>query len=205
MRLFAAIGCVLAVGFASVRPAAAASSWGGTLGGGIVLPQDVAKDRLNQGWNLQSGSTHQIAKSAAILTEVMYTHHGVSDATLQSLHAPEGSARVLAGTLNLMLGPGAAGSGPYLVGGGGIYNRKIEFNRPTTADTIIDDPWLGQNGPVVIPAGQTIGSFSTTKPGLNAGVGVSLGKKVYVEARYHWIFTDKVKTTFLPINFGFRW
>ena len=148
-----------------------------------------------------------MSRSVGLLTEVMYNRYGVSDATLQSLQVPEGNARVLAGTLNLIIGPGASGPGFYVVGGGGVYNRKIDFSKPTVAGVVVFDPWLGTAVPIVVPAGEAIASFSTTKPGANAGVGIGLGKttRVYFEARYHWIFTDKVKTTFIPINFGFRW
>ena len=207
MRLFATIGWVLALGLAVVTPAAEAQSWGGTLGGGVVLPQDVSKDRLNRGWDFQSGSRRQVGKSVALLTEVMYYRSDVADSVLQDLQVSEGSSRVLAGTLNFMLGPGAARSGFYLVAGGGIYNRKVEFSKPTRGTVILVDPWLGVVDPIVIAQGEVIGSYSTTKPGVNGGVGVSLGKKsgVYFEARYHWIFTDNVKTTFIPINFGLRW
>jgi hypothetical protein len=207
MRLLATIGCVLALGLAVLTPAAEAQSWGGTIGGGIVLPQDVAKDRLNRGWDFQSGSKRQLSGSVALLTEVLYYHSGVADSVLRELQVSEGSSRVLAGTLNFMLGPGASKSGPYLVAGGGIYNRKIEFSKPTRGTVIISDPWLGVVDPIVIAQGEVIGSYSTTKPGVNGGVGVSFGKKsgVCFEARYHWIFTDNVKTTFIPINFGIRW
>jgi opacity protein-like surface antigen len=207
MRFFATMVCVLGLAGAAAAPAAAGQAWGGTLGGGIVLPQDVAKDKFNRGWNLASGSTKQLSRSVAILTEVMYGRFGVADSVLRNLQVPEGNARILAGTVNFVLGPGASGPGFYLVGGGGIYNRKIEFSKPTTAGVVVFDPWLGTAVPIVVPAGETIASFSTTKPGVNGGLGVSLGKtsRVYLEARYHWIFTDNVKTTFIPINFGFRW
>lgn len=207
MRLFGTMALVLALGAAAVAPAAAAGSWGGTLGGGVALPQDVAKDRLNRGWDLQSGSTFKVGNSVAILMEVMYNKYGVSDTTLQNLQVPEGKMRILSGTVNFMVGPGATGSGPYLIGGGGIYNRKIELSKPTTGGVIVVDPWLGVVAPIVIPPGDVIGTFSTTKPGINGGVGLSLGKnsRAYLEARYHWVFTDNVKTTFIPINFGLRW
>lgn len=202
------LGVLLLMAGASAAAVEPAAAWDGILSGGIVLPEGTSKDRLNNGWNVQTATSHAVAKSAALVFEGMYAHHGVADPTLRALNTPEGSTRILSGTVSLMVGPGSTGSGPYVVGGGGIYNRKIEFDRPVAVDTTVPvDPWLGVAVPIVIPAGGTIGSFSTTKPGASAGVGISLGKtsRVFLEARYHWLFTDGQTTTFVPINFGFRW
>lgn len=207
MRVCATFACVVGLAALTAAPAAAGQRWGGTLGGGIVLPQDVSKDKLNRGWNLASGSTRPMSRSVAILTEVMYNRFSVADSVLRDLQVPEGHSRIFAGTVSFVLGPGASGPGFYVVAGTGIYNRKIEFSKPTVGGVVIFDPWLGTAVPIVVPAGEKVASFSTTKPGVNGGAGISLGKtsRVYLEARYHWIFTDNVKTTFIPINFGFRW
>ena len=47
--------------------------------------------------------------------------------------------------------------------------------------------------------------------GLNIGGGVSMrlrgdsNVKFFAEARYHYIFTNPIRTTVLPVTFGLRW
>jgi opacity protein-like surface antigen len=72
---------------------------------------------------------------------------------------------------------------PYLIGGAGVYNFK------PTGDAVIGDPG------------------SETKFGLNAGAGFDIkagAAGLFVEGRFHNIFTEGSNTQFIPLNVGVR-
>ena len=99
----------------------------------------------------------------------------------------------------------------YIIGGGGFYRRTIEFTEPSSAIATAFDPFYGIIFPVEVPTTNVLGSFSQNKGGLNlgAGVAVRLGEDsrstIFAESRYHYIYTTPVRTSLLPVTFGFRW
>jgi len=73
---------------------------------------------------------------------------------------------------------------PYLIGGGGVYNFKIKGDDVPTG---FDD--------------------SQTKFGINAGAGFDFkagSAGLFVEGRFHDVFTDGPNTQFIPITIGVR-
>lgn len=73
---------------------------------------------------------------------------------------------------------------PYLIGGGGVYNFKAKG----------DDIISGADN-------------SETKFGINAGAGFDIkagGAGVFVEGRFHDVFTTGSNTTFIPLTIGVR-
>jgi hypothetical protein len=92
----------------------------------------------------------------------------------------------IAGTANVVAGPAAAAGGvsPYVIGGAGVYNLKID---------------AGSGG-----------SESITKFGLNGGAGVDLplsGIGVFAEARFHYVFSGEnggSNINFIPLSVGIR-
>jgi hypothetical protein len=75
---------------------------------------------------------------------------------------------------------------PYLIGGGGVYNFKVK------GDDVADVPGVDN---------------SVTKFGLNAGAGFDFkagSAALFVEGRFHNIFTEGDNTTFVPITVGVR-
>jgi opacity protein-like surface antigen len=76
---------------------------------------------------------------------------------------------------------------PYLIGGVGVYNIKT-----TGADDV---------------GGVVDTDNSTTKFGLNAGAGFDIkagGVGLFVEGRFHDVFTDGTNFRFIPITVGVR-
>jgi hypothetical protein len=74
---------------------------------------------------------------------------------------------------------------PYLIGGGGVYNLKT----------------TGSASPGQIIQG------GTTKFGLNGGVGFDFktgGLGLFIEDRYHHVFTSGESTNFMPVSIGIR-
>ena len=73
---------------------------------------------------------------------------------------------------------------PYLIGGGGVYNFKAKGDDVPTG---VDD--------------------SQTKFGINAGAGFDIkagSAGLFVEGRFHDIFTTGSNTTFIPLTVGVR-
>jgi hypothetical protein len=73
---------------------------------------------------------------------------------------------------------------PYVIGGGGVYNSK----------GIGDDASL-------------FGDDSSTDFGLNAGLGLNYTVSrvvLYLEGRYHTVFTDADDSHFIPVTLGIR-
>ncbi len=97
---------------------------------------------------------------------------------------------------------------PRLISGVGIYNRVIHTTETRFYGGSCWDPWYGY-----YPCGGTedisTNSKSETKMGLNVGgsIGYQLarGTELFVEVRYHHIFTSGKPTQFLPVNVGLRW
>jgi hypothetical protein len=88
---------------------------------------------------------------------------------------------ILSANANIVYALPGVGIRPYLIGGAGVYGLKSDVNTAFT------------------------GSSTITKLGLNGGIGASFplsGFNTFVEARYHYIFTDNVATQFIPVTFG---
>ena len=93
----------------------------------------------------------------------------------------------IAGTANIIAGPAAAAGGisPYVIGGAGVYNLKLD------ADGGIE-------------------SESVTKFGLNGGAGLDMplsGIGVFAEARFHYVFSGEdggSNISFIPLSVGIR-
>ena len=97
----------------------------------------------------------------------------------------------------------------YLTGGGGLFHRYQEFSQPTTETVLGFDPFFGFF-PTVVGANQILASSSTNKPGIDAGIGFSVGTrwhgKFFCEAQYERMFMNNdLHTDYLPVTFGFRW
>jgi len=76
---------------------------------------------------------------------------------------------------------------PYIIGGGGLYHRTIDFTAPALANGFGFDPFFGIY-PGTIVANQILSSNTVNKPGFNAGAGfcIPLGSskmKLFAEAR----------------------
>lgn len=84
------------------------------------------------------------------------------------------------------LSSGGAGITPYLIGGVGYYNDSYHINVSGTS----------------VGAG---GNTHANNVGLNGGGGIKAGVSslsVFVEARFHYIFTSPGHTEFVPITAG---
>ena len=100
-----------------------------------------------------------------------------------------------------------------MIAGGGWYYRFASIDKtytvlPGTPCLPIYDLvglWMRYGFTVT----ETIASKGNSAGGVNAGVGFTIrlsdkGWKFYVESRYHYAWSNRIPTTFVPVTFGFR-
>jgi opacity protein-like surface antigen len=212
MKRLAFVLVLSCLGIAVAMPAAAQDpAWTLNVGAGFTNPVRDIESRLNQGWHFTVGGGARFTPHVSLIGEFNYNELGLSRTALFALAMPDGDARIWSLTANprVNFNPGGV-LDFYVIGGGGVYRRTVEFTQPTVATVAVVDPWWGVVFPAVVPAEQILGTYGMTRGGLNAGGGVTVrlgqtGVKFFTEARYHHMFTPVVSTTFVPVTFGLQW
>lgn len=178
----AALGLALLLG----APAAHAQGAQFSLGGGLGVPLGDFDDAANLGWHgLAAVSFVPTGWPVGIQIDGSYQQFSLDDSFGAGL-----KNRLIQGTGNVVFSFNTAPDAnfrPYLIGGGGVYNTKI---------TGADDP-----GNVIGTAG------SETNFGINAGAGFNFGAggaSLFIEGRFHNVFTEGSNTQFIPITLGLR-
>jgi len=115
----------------------------------------------------------------------------VGDAVLPSegVGNVTGNVNLIGGTANIVLPLTQSVVKPYLIGGVGVYNRRVSQNVAGTVDEF-----------------QSLKDSQSRKIGYNGGVGLSIGgvgPSFFIEARYHSVATEPDKTRFVPVVLGF--
>ena len=112
--------------------------------------------------------------------DVVLPSNGVGDVT--------GDVNLIGASANIVLPLTQSTIKPYLIGGVGVYNRRVAQNISGTIDEFrsLDN--------------------KQTEMGYNGGVGLSIGgagPSFFIEARYHSVATEPDKTRFVPVVLGF--
>ena len=113
----------------------------------------------------------------------------------------------------------------YVMGGLGVYDRKLQLTSPAIGYTTFCDPYWYVCYPAAVPVEKIVGHRSSTDFGMNFGGGVTYHihqtAAIYAEIRYHYVWGPSIDpqvqplsgTTsqnltangrFLPITVGFR-
>jgi len=169
----------LALGMLLSAPAARAQAQF-SIGGGVGIPLGDFDDFAKMGWQGTAAVSFAPA-NMPIGFQIDGNYGQYSDDSPLDL-----KSQFIYGTANAVYRFATAPEStfrPYLIGGGGVYNLK------PTGDDVIGDPG------------------SETKFGLNAGAGFDIkagGAGLFVEGRFHNIFTEGSDTQFIPINVGVR-
>ena len=200
--------CVATLAFAAVLPAqdTADRKWNFNAGGGFTTPAGATGNTVDGGASASVGAGYNFNKTLGIVGEFDYNWLGVNSATLNSLGAQNGTAHVWSLTANPIVRiPLGHRIGMYFIGGGGLYQRRVEFTTPTT-ETVFS-PFFGA---VSVPADQLLGSATSTAGGLDGGGGFTYslgesGASLYVESRYNHAFTHGSGTDYVPVTVGVRW
>ncbi len=147
--------------------------------GGVSYPQGDTKDFFDNGWN---GGALLVWNPPVIpvglrIDGAYHKLDALNDA------GDTGSAKILAGTADVVVGFRAILLKPYFFGGIGYY--RLDFSDSSFPSTSSDD--------------------SQNETGWNAGAGVSISLRnidLIVEARYHSIGTDGDRFKFVPVSIG---
>jgi hypothetical protein len=152
-----------------------------SLGGGIDLPLGDFDDAAKLGFHGLAGVS-VVPTNWPVGIQVDGNYSQFSDDTPADL-----KFQLIYGTANLVYKFKTSEESkfrPYLIGGGGVYNFKVKG----------DD----------VPAGV---DDSETKFGINAGAGFDFkagSAGLFIEGRFHDVFTTGSNTTFIPITIGVR-
>jgi opacity protein-like surface antigen len=184
MRVFTKGFAALTAGMLMSAPVAMAQGAEFSLGGGLGIPLGDFDDAVKLGWMGLAGVSF-VPNGSPVGIQV--------DGQFQQYKIDGSSSlkdRIIMGTANAVFKFKTSEETrfrPYLIGGGGVYNLKT---------TGTDD--LG---------GIIDTDNSTTKFGLNAGAGFDFkagSAGLFIEARFHDVFTEGSDVQFVPITVGVR-
>lgn len=177
----------LAVGMLLSAPALRAQGAEFSLGGGVGVPLGTFDDEAKLGWHgIAAISFVPNGWPVGVQFDGSYQQFSLDDAAFPGFSGLKN--RFIMGTGNIVFKFKTSDEStfrPYLIGGGGVYNSKI---------TGSDDP--GD----VLPGGET-------KFGVNAGAGFDFKAGaigLFVEGRFHNVFTSGENLKFIPITLGIR-
>ena len=172
-----------------IRPA-------GYFGVGVSAPVNPVASRLNTGWNL-AGGVGVTSRYVGILLDSMYNDFGFTHVALVQAGARRGHRRYWAVSANPIVHVNPRGPIDfYVTGGAGIYGQITTYR--TSADGRFADRY------------DLISSDQINRPGVNLGAGFAfhLGHerdpKIFVEARYHHMFTPSSGVSLVPVTMGVR-
>ena len=173
----AAVASAASVGEAGAQAGSRPFSLG--ISGGASFPVGEGSDGVDMGFNV----TGHLAVQPSVSPVGLRFDLGYNRWAVDGFDA---NVRTISGTANAMfMLPASSGSSirPYISGGLGLYNSGV------SGDDVPDN------------------TDSETDFGLNGGVGIDFGLSglaTFVEARYHTIFTEGSRTSFIPVVFGIR-
>ena len=181
-------------------------------GAGFSSPVQSAGRSLNTGWNLDFRGGYSPTHHFDADLDFNYNHFGLNSAALARFGEPGGNISVWSLTFqpSYRILPRPSPVNAYATGGFGFYDRKLTLTQPTVLTTIVCDPFFGCF-PLSYAANQIVASFSTVKPGFNAGAGLEFRlndsrARLFAEARYQRMFTTHgPDLSYVPVTFGLRW
>lgn len=182
-------------------------------GAGVTFPTDRAGRIMNTGFNINLRGGYNFNDFLAADLDYTYQHSRLNDATLARFGEPDGTVGTWSLTFNPVVhfAPKESKLRPYLTAGYGLYHRNLSLTRPAVVPALVCDPFFGICFQQAIGVNQVVASNSTYKGGFNAGGGFDIGlgdrrAKLFVEARYHRMFTTHGSDfTLVPVTFGVHW
>jgi opacity protein-like surface antigen len=165
--LLAVMALVVAAGPASAQ----SIRWG--LGAGVLMPMGDYGDADKMGYTAAFGGTYNLPSGLGIRADLSYGTTSEADGV--TAH----STKLIGGMASLVYGFGAAGPKPYITGGLGLTNAKIDVGGSSASETKVT---FGFGAGIQFPLGTG-------------------GNRLFVESRYTSVSTDP-SLTYLPIVVG---
>ena len=163
-----------------------------SIGVGVSVPVNPLATRLDTGWNL-SGGVGFLSGPVGVNVDVLAAGFGINHATLLRQGAQHGTQKYWGVTLNPIIHINERGPADfYITGGGGIYGQLTKLRAPAGGSQF--DLTRTEN---------------LYRAGVNGGAGFAfdLGEphiKIFLEARYHHIFTPGSGADLIPVTLGVR-
>jgi opacity protein-like surface antigen len=202
------------------------------IGGGYTFALSDVRDHLGDGYNIAIGATVNVSPTLGIQGEYAFNGLGQKQISIPVSGTPGGTPvptdffadmNMQYFDANLVFRPGSEGAArPYIVAGGGWYHRPVKVTTPGVGYIPgYCDPWWYVCYPGgFVPVENIIGERSSNDFGVDFGAGVDIGPadgpRLYIEAKYHYIWGPEVKTSvsgtdtkkangqFLPFTIGLR-
>lgn len=183
-KIYSALAIAAAVLFsASTSSAQSNKSLSLGVSGGAAIPVGDFGEDYTTGYNgTVSLMFRSFGSPIGLRIDGMYNHMKVKDD--RTIGVPGfgvvNAAVISSANANLVYNLQGTGITPYLIGGAGIYNLKLDIDEG-------DDP------------------DSDNKFGVNGGIGAAFplsGFNTFIEARYHHVFSEGSSTGFIPVTFG---
>jgi hypothetical protein len=180
------------------------------IGAGFTTPVYGTGSQMDTGWNTQvQAGVNFLGGRAGLVGEFDFNTLGINSSTVQSVGYAGGNAYIYDVTADPVIRFHPNGKVSfYVIGGPGVYHRRVDFSEPSSATFVGANPFFGVfPGPGSV--NQVVASSGVTKLGVNGGAGINFrmghGKmKIFAEARYHQMYTYHT-TSWIPVTFGFRW
>jgi len=187
LNSIAALGvlALLAAGSAQAQTSGGGNWISVGVGGGVSIPLGSTSDAVKTGWNGTAIFQYKPATSpVGFQIDGMYSQLKATDA-VKLIDPLADKSEIFSGTGNVVFWLPVAETTkirPYLLGGGGVYNVKAKDTDGTSA--------------------------SVTKFGINAGAGFDFDLQprvgIFLEGRFHNVFTEGTDVKFIPITAGVR-
>lgn len=158
------------------------------------------------GWNL--------TRRWGVRGEYMYYHLSFTDSVKRDQSLPDASGRMQSATLNLSYQMPLQGRlGVYAIGGGGWYQRHVEaLSQTLAAGTVCQPAWqfwgIRCDTNNRVNPSQILSDHTVSGGGYNVGGGftyrIAKRTRIYVEGRYHHVYTPDGHTNVFPVTAGIR-
>ncbi|MEO8597486.1 MAG: outer membrane beta-barrel protein [Candidatus Solibacter sp.] len=186
-------------------------------GGGVSTPLNPtgAYTGISGNFNLAAG--YKIDEKNSITGEFLWNGLPTDIFSTHPADAPSGKISLYSLTANFRRQIERIKGSPfgvYGVVGGGWYYRYTQIDKnytvpPNTGCTPAYYWWGYPCTPEGYVYSETVATRGASAVGLNGGVGFTVrladsGWRFFTEARYHYAFTNRVPTTFIPVTIGLR-
>jgi hypothetical protein len=174
---------------------------------GGAIPIGNYNNNVNGGWDAGFNFAIPLGYRSPIWLQFdgNYASFGVNTNTLISNGANSGYSSLSSLTANLVFNfANTSGITPYVLGGGGIYDRYTQLDNIGGVYAGCD-PYFGYCGYYGV---YNVRSRSEIAGGWDAGGGLRFRMRpvqLYVEARYNSAFTNHGNTNIVPITVGVEW
>ena len=203
---------VVGTGFICMAASFAQESSGFTfdVGAGFSEPVGATGRQLsNAAWNLEAGFGGNLNPWVGAKIDLGYSSFGINSGTLANIGIPNGDLHIFSATLDPVVHLNPHGHFDfYLTGGGGIFHNHEDFGQPTGVIVPGTDTYFSFY-PTTSPVSSVPGSYTFTRPGIDAGAGIAIGTKFhgkfFAEAKYDRIFVGPYHIDYVPVSFGYRW